>query len=100
MSTRLSLHQAWTGLVQPIEGLVVSAPVLADLEPNNHTDPDARAALLAAIEANRASTGRVGITVLQLLRAFELSHDVLVTDPDALASAAAPSDDAGPTRSA
>jgi hypothetical protein len=86
MSTRLHLHQTWLGLVQPVEGLVVSAAVLADLESSNETPVGVRAAVLAAIEAHKASTGRDGVGVLALLGALGLHDACVITAPEELAA--------------
>ena len=53
-------HQAWLGMVQPTEGLVVSVPVLVDAECMQKQPPELQEKLLAhcvrATPAKRSAT--------------------------------------------
>lgn len=51
-------HETWLGMVQPIEGLVVSVPVLVDAQCMQRQPPEVQAKLLSLCPPIRESTAR------------------------------------------
>ncbi|WP_437877947.1 DNA methyltransferase [Sorangium sp. So ce513] len=64
-------HETWLGMVQPIEGLVVSIPVLADAQCMERQPPETQARLLSLCPPSREDeTGPAGRGIGDLPRFF------------------------------
>lgn len=64
-------HETWLGLVQPVEGLVVSIPVLVDAQCAERQTPQVQAKLVELCPPTRqGETGPEGHTIANLARLF------------------------------
>lgn len=64
-------HETWLGLVQPVEGLVVSIPVLVDAQCAERQTPHVQAKLVELCPPTRqGDTGPEGHTIANLARLF------------------------------
>ena len=65
-------HETWLGMVQPVEGLVVSVPVLVEAQCMARQTPDVQHRLVELAPPTRnESTGPAGFTIRDLDRFFE-----------------------------